>query len=215
MKNEILGLAQELAYDFNRALDQEFIARVKLALIGYRATIIKEQYNKTGIFASSLLESFCVKLVQVSESECCSTGDSKCKVWRSEYKLPDPVRTKDGTNFVFVGNVNATEPYTFIQPEDYINIKKGTRFAKNLKFYTHYNGYIYIFNGGNNQKIRVRYIPDNPEELLDLKSCDGKPCIEEVSVPEDMKRLMKEWFKIEMNGKEVSKSEEIQVDGTK
>jgi hypothetical protein len=214
MNNEIKNLAQELAFDFERSNDKDFVRRIELAIIGFRATIIRQDYNKTGRFADSLIESFCVPLIQVKETECCHTGEENCNIWRSEFKLPTPVRTKDGTNFVFVGNVNNTEAYTNILPEEYISIKKGTRYAKLKKFYASYNQYLYVFNSGNNQKLRVRYVPDNPEELLSLKSCEGKPCIDTIDLNEDMKKIIKDWVKQELRGG-IPRETEIEINGNK
>lgn len=212
MKNEIKSLATEIAFDYSRDLDKDFIRRIELGIIGYRATIIRQDYNKSGKFASSIEEGFCVPMEQVKETDCCGNGDATCYIWRSEFKIPDPVRTKDGSNFNFVGNTNGSDAYTFIQAEEYVQIKKGTRFAKYLKYYTFYNGYIYTFNTGNNGKTRIRYVPDNPEELLELKSCDGIPCITEITLSEDMKKIIKDWVREELSGKPLSNKKDIEID---
>lgn len=213
MVNEFQTLAEEIAYDYGKSLNPEFVRRVKYALIGFRAMIIRQDYAKSGNFSSNLIESFCTTLVQVKETECCSTGDSECKVWRTTIKIPHPVRTKNGSNYVYVGNANGTKPFTYLEPEDWPLIKKGTKFAKLMQYFAHYNNYIYLFNAGNTQKIRIRFVPDNPEDMLGL-SCTENTCEQGVNIPEDMKRIMKMWMREELAGKPLSEGAQIKVDGT-
>ncbi len=212
MANDIRLIAEEIAFDFNKVLDRPYIRRLELAILGYRSTIIRDDYNKTKKYSSSLEDSFCLSMIQVKETECCHQGEDGCLVWRTENKVPAPIRVKDNSSFSFVGNTNSTKAYDFINPEDWPIIKKGTRFAKHGRFYAYYNSYIYTFNV-DNKKISVRGVFDNPEELLTLKDCDNQPCIKDIRIPQDMKRLIKLFVKEELSGKQIPVKQEIPIDG--
>ena len=203
-------IAEEVAFDFGKSEDIPFIRRIEASAIEYRATIIRQDYAKLPVIPSSLEDRFCLPLKSVPSTECCVDNIEDCNVYRTIDQVPIPVRFKDSTDFTFVGDLRGKTAYSYIVPEELDFILNGTRFAKQLAYYTYYNRYIYTFNTPG-KKISVRGVFDNPSELLNLKNCEGKPCITDIKINLDMAKLIKEWIKADLSGKQVTPTTDLKL----
>jgi len=183
-------IAAEIAGTNGKDFDYAFKEMVKSMAIGYRATLLKQEFDKLGKFPSSSEATFTVSTTEVPATECLSE-DVKCTVTRSKYKIPKPIRTNiSSVPFRFVGTANQAVSFIFVKPEEVDLIICGTRFIKNDVLYSYINGYIYTYNhdGG---KITIRDPFADPRELSNISDCDGNTCDQFISIDQDMKKTIK------------------------
>ena len=184
--------AEEITTLMDRQFDHAFNELIKSSIIGYRATILKQEIDKNGRFPRGSEHSLCLPLIRVKPIECCISEDLDCYVARTEDKVPSSVRANFFSDpFMFVGTSNMEKAFTYAKADTVKYTIESSKFLQNSAFYDYFNDYIYTFNyeGG---KLGVRDIFSNPLELLELKNCDGKPCINEVYIEDDMKRMIKQ-----------------------
>lgn len=192
MSVTLVSFRDEIAGDMNKTTDFGFKKRLETKIIGYRATLLKQEFDKNGRYPSGSESEICIPMTQVKETECCSSGDDDCYVMRSTDKVPSPIRKNYNSDpFLFVGTANKEQSFSFIVPEIYESIRKGTRFIKNSSFYAYYNEYVYVFNN-TGDKIAIRDPFSNPLQLLEVKDCSGLPCKKDVYIEDDLKRVVKQ-----------------------
>jgi hypothetical protein len=189
---EIKQFAEEISTLFNKQFDFAFNQLLQSSIIGYRATILKQEFDKNGRFPRGSEESLCLEITSVSATECCVSEDLECEVRRTKYKVPKPIRTNLFSDpFLFVGTSNMERAFTYQRAENVKLVLESSKFLKDRVFYDYFNDYIYVFNyeGG---KVGIRDVFSNPMELLELKDCDGNPCKTDVYIDDDMKRMIKQ-----------------------
>jgi hypothetical protein len=185
-------LAEEISTLLNKQFDYAFNQMLISSIIGYRATILKQEFDKNGRFPRGSEDSLCLKLINVAATECCASEDLECEVRRTEFKVPKSIRTNFFSDpYMFVGTSNMEKAFTYSRSENVKLLLEGTKFMKTGVYYDYFNEYIYVFNyeGG---KLGVRDVFSNPLELLQLKDCDGNPCKTDVGIDDDMKRMVKQ-----------------------
>jgi hypothetical protein len=184
--------AEEIATIFNKQFDEGFNELLKSSIIGYRATILKQEFDKNGRFPRGSEEGLCLPLISVKPVECCVSEDLECEVRRTRDRVPSAVRTNLFADpFMFVGTSNMEKAFGYAKTDSIKYIIDSSKFSQNNAYYDSFNGYIYVFNyeGG---KLGVRDVFSNPLELLELQNCDGEPCLKEVYIDDDMKRMIKQ-----------------------
>ena len=209
---EIKVFAEEIATIFNKQFDLPFLEVLKQSIIGYRATILKQEFDKNGRFPRGSEQKICLKLKKVKAVECCIDEVIECEVSRTIDRVPSGVRTNNmSTPFLFVGSANAEKAFTYAPSYTIKNILEGNKFTKSDTYYDYVDGYIYIFNSAT-QRINVRDVFGNPLELLNLTNCEGKPCLEAVYIDDDMKRLIKQFILEEYRSvRQVPETQEIKL----
>lgn len=146
-------------------------------IITARQTLIRQQYAATKTFPTSALISMCVDLEEVSSTECCEI-DLGCKIVVTAKKIPLPIDVKDEVIFDFVGDVTGMEGYGYLKPSE-IPFIKYRKFSAKLKYYSWINGKILLFNNPAMEKLKIRYVPANPVEVIEFNDCaTGKPCFD-------------------------------------
>ena len=186
--------AEEIATLFNRQFDIPFIEVLKSSIVGYKATILKQEFDKNGRFPRGSEYNLCLPLVRVKPTECCASEDLDCYIARTVNEVPSAVRTNTFTDpFLFVGTSNMEKAFSYARADSVKYIIDSNKFSNDNMYYDYFNRYIYTFNyeGG---KIGVRDVFSNPLELMLLKGCEGKPCIDAVYIEDDMKRLIKQFI---------------------
>lgn len=192
MSITIKEFADEIAGDLNKTTDFAFRKRLESKTLGYRATLLKQEYDKRGRYPSGSENEICISMTSVKETECCLTGDDECYIMRSTQKVPSPIRKNDNSEpFLYVGTANKEESFAYTTPEMYQYIKEGTRFIKNKGYYSYYNGYVYVFNNAGD-KISIRDPFSNPAELLEVLDCSGLPCKTDIYIEDDLRRVVKQ-----------------------
>lgn len=171
-------LAASKAEQWGLGDDYVTIVRLSKHIIGARATIIQRRYDQTKRFPSSLIMTVRdIDFCQVEKAECICLIDGK-KAVRTVNKVPKPLLVKDDTTFTFVGAGNQEESFSYITPED-VQLAQHRRFSSKKIMYTYMNDYIYIINSPAFKEGAMRYVPENPLELLEFGRCDSSDCIED------------------------------------
>jgi hypothetical protein len=213
MESTLETFIAEVATLFNKDFDYAFKKQIESSIIGFRATLLKQEYDKNGRFPTASIDAFCLPLQQAKAIDCCLTDEVDCFVQRTIDKVPAPVRTnRNAIPFLFIGTTNQERSFTFSNPENIANIQEGTRFISKDYFYAYYNDYIYTFNyeGGS---IGIRSVFANRTEVAKLKGCGGNPCIEVVRIEEDMKKTIRQMIIEDFRGIGiVPQDKEIRID---
>lgn len=187
---KISELAQKIADNIDRSWDDMLKERLKSDIVSYRATIIRREHDKTGMFADTLVHEISLDLIKVDANECGAPTD--CNVLRTKFKVPKPVRVKGNSNFQYVGSLNGTRPFGYIKPEE-LGYLQYSRYSNEYGRYTYVNGYIYVFHT-EAKAVKLRYVPSNPFELIDLKDCDGNSCFKDEEIDDDLEAMIKSFI---------------------
>jgi hypothetical protein len=147
---------------------------IKGFIITARQALVRQQYEKTGLFPSNSTASFCQPLELKSSSECCGI-DLSCNLPTTVNQIPVPIEVKDEVNFLFIGELTGIKPFNYIKPSE-IQYVKHRKFSNKEIYYTWINRRIVIINKPSLEKIKLRYIPADPTELSAILDCDNKPC---------------------------------------
>lgn len=171
-------LASSVAIEWGLSDNYVTIHRLKLHIIGARATVIQRRYDQSKRFPQSLVMTVrCTDFKQVERTECICILDGK-KAVRTVNKVPKPLLVKDSTTFEFVGSANLQESFTELLPSE-IQLAEHRRFSLNVIFYSYFDDYLYILNAPSFKEGGLRYVPENPLELLVFGQCDEHECIDD------------------------------------
>lgn len=167
-------LVDIIATEVGKPFDYPTQVMVKKLILSARAKLIRDQYVKTNTYPLSAVVQICIDMKNVNSTECCGL-DLGCSYPTSTQKLPLPIDVKDMLNFSFVGSINGIKPFTYLKPEEiqYIKVRK---FSSKRVYWTWINRYIIVFNLPGLRELKVRYVPADPTELMELSDCAGKPC---------------------------------------
>lgn len=168
-------LRDSIAQDWGQSNNFAVKKRIALGIIASRATIITRRYDQTKILPESLIETVrCIDLVKVEDSEC-SSCNGIISI-RTKHKVPKPLIFKDNTNFNSVYSSNMSDTFSYVKPH-LIQFIKDRHFSANEVFYTYMNNYIYVINANSLKDIGIRYVPENPIDLLNFGRCENSSCI--------------------------------------
>lgn len=207
---------EELQYTiagvFEKETDHVFLEQVKSMILGARAEAIRRHIDKYNNVPSAFLAQInCESTGKFDIAECCDTNIG-CKVVKSTNKIPSSIRTGNvNAPFRFVGSVDNSVAFTYIEPSE-LNYILSDRFVpKHLRFYSYINEHIYIFNG-NSKNFRVRDIFNDPYQVIDLNDCNDTECATLLNIPDDFIVLIKDMVYRELNKTAIiPKKEEITI----
>lgn len=146
-------------------------------IITARQTLIRQQYTATKTFPTSAMISMCVDLIEVNSVECCEI-DLGCKLVVTAKKIPLPIDVKDEVIFDFVGDIIGMNGFGYLKPSE-VPFIRYRKFSSGLKYYTWINQKIVLFNAPALEKLKIRYVPANPVEVIEFSDCStGKPCFD-------------------------------------
>lgn len=186
----LTDLAQQIAGNYGKWKDTEFIRRCEDLIISSRAELIRQYVDKYRVTPNNVLQQInCLDTTQVEISECCSV-DLGCTVTRSLIKIPKPIRIRSrNSNFKYVGTIDSKTTYSYMTPEE-MEFLSSERFLRKTAVYTYVNGYLYIY-GDNPQHIRVQGVFGDPREVEELNNCGDEGCAEEIDIDVDMAHNIK------------------------
>lgn len=164
------------------------IELVKFNIKHYRAMLIRRDYARNGVVSKTLEQDLgCIPLVRVDASKCCGL-DSGCPVYRTDMKMPKPVRFNLQDAFTFIGKPNGTSAIPRVEPYmvDYLMYDKYT---KDKSRYYVIDEYIYVYNPNGLENINVRGVFEDPQEVHNFNTCTSGTCYDDQSdypLPSDM-----------------------------
>lgn len=171
----LLAYTESIAKKLGKEDDYGTKEIIKFDILAAFATLIKREYDKTGIYNMSLVKTLkCVPLIKVDVNHC---GEEVIEgmVLRSKNKLPKPLIVKDGTLFIsittpIIGAKRRT--ITVIAPEEVEDIKYK-RFTSKQVYATSENDYLYIYGNVALPSVSVRLLPDNPFDVDEFLSTNA------------------------------------------
>jgi len=168
-------IAEILAERQGRQLDVPFKKLLEELIVIHTARILTNAIQKNPAQKKFYAQSIIVEVEEVDKDDCEEVAECPCEnVLRSKNKLPNPL---NGVNiFDYVGSIGGATAYgwTTFAAEQYLSTSTVTG---RLPRYTWLNGYIYIFNEKNAEKIRVEDVFPDRRKLANFK------CSTEESAP--------------------------------
>lgn len=184
--NEIVSLiADRVGQAFNVPLQEE----LKIIVNYKRADWIQKIVDKHPEQRKYFLKDLSIELEQVDETEC--PVESDCTVLRTTLKIPKPVRSTYAL-FDYVGDVDKTDGYRYVMPEQLRYITKYSKYTKDRPSYFYVNGYVYIYNEPDLEYINIRGLWPDQRELHELK-CGDELCYtddDQYDIPDDIINTM-------------------------
>jgi hypothetical protein len=169
--------------DENISLDQ-----IKFNIQHYRAMLIRRDYARNGVVSKTLEQDLgCIPLVKVDANKCCDLN-SDCPVYRTNVKMPKPVRFNLQDAFTFIGKPNGTSAIPRVEPYmvDYLVYDK---YNKDKSRYYVIDEYIYVYNPNGLENVNVRGVFEDPREVHNFNTCTSGNCFDPQSdypLPADM-----------------------------
>lgn len=166
-----------LAAEVQKPFDYAIQKIANELIIANRATLIRQQYEKTSIFPNSAVVQTCIPVELVNSVDCCSV-DLGCKILSSSV-LPVPIDVKDKRLFDYVGGLDWANAFTYVNPYE-VQFIKNRKYSSHKIFYTWLNKRLSFYSIHPEmlkgiEKIGIRYVPYNPLDLASLRCADA-PC---------------------------------------
>jgi len=206
--------ADSIADNEGRNFDYPFKERIKYSSKAIFSMLVRREIDQRGYLPDSLIKTIdCIPTVDESPTIC--KAPMACQVKRTKNKIPVPIRTKIASDFIYVGSTSGTLAYNYINPARLAYLTYS-RFTAHIPYYTYLNGYIYIINAIP-EMISVRFVPENLEDLSNLKDVDGKALFDvdtDSYFPADMVPIIKQFIYEELRIAKPEVEEEVKIDDT-
>lgn len=208
--NEISYL---IAGRLNKTTDYVIINEIAQLVIGWRATLIRQDVQKNMINAQ-YAQSIVLPLVNVDSIDN-SLISSYVAIKKTVNKIPTSIRLDIDSPYLFVGEPTFNKGFGFIQQMQ-VGFIKNRKFSRNNVYYTIRNQYLYLYYSCelNLEYVGIQSIFENPRELaeLDVNAC----CIDYMEqafyLPLDMQNtIVTEIVKILDNT--INSKNEVKIDG--
>ena len=176
----------EMAYNLlnlmrgGRSSNDEHISlsQIKFNIKHYRAMFIRRDYARNNYVSKTIEQDLgCIDLEKVDASKCCDLPPT-CPVYRTTRKMPKTVRFNFTDAFTFIGKPNGTGTIPRIEPYE-VEWLEYDKYTKGHSKYYVIDEYIYIYNPKGLEKINVRGVFEDPEEVFNFKDCDTGPCYDD------------------------------------
>jgi hypothetical protein len=175
-------------HDEHISLDQ-----IKFNIKHYRSVFIRRDYVKNGFSSRHTEQNLgCIDLERVDATHCCNLP-SECVVYRSVKKIPKTIRYNFEEAITYVGDITGTSTIPLVNSNaiQFLPYDKYTN--KKYKAYM-IGSYIYIYNANGIEKINVRGVFENPEDVANFDECAEGGCyskdVSDFPLPMDMLNLI-------------------------
>ena len=148
------------------------LSQIKFNVQHYRAMFIRRDYARNGVVSKTLEQDLgCIPLVRVDASKCCNLS-SDTPVYRTNVKMPKPVRFNLQDAFTFVGKPDGMGAIPKVEPYmvEYLGYDKYT--CDKPKYYM-IDEYIYVYSPNGMENINVRGVFEDPREVHNFNTCEG------------------------------------------
>ncbi len=175
--NTLKYLVDSIADTLGKPNDYVFKEKLKGIILGSRATLIRQEYTKTGEFPNyAIFEMQNVEIESTKEDICGFT--LKCPVYRTKLEIPKPIYIKNQHPFKAVYALDRHGNIGYIEPEE-IELFSHLKFSGSMPRYTYINNRVYLFNSSA-EAINILNPADNIIALKEF-SCKGESCFDEES----------------------------------
>lgn len=185
----------ELAYNIlnllraGRTSNDEHISlsQIKFNIKHYRAMFIRRDFARNGLITRHLEQDLgCLEMIKVDASKCCDL-QIDCPIYRSKLPIPRTVRLNFREAITYTGAVNGTQRIPMVEPYE-VDYLQYDKFTKNNPKVFMIEDYMYLYNPSGIEKLNVRGIFEDPEELSKY-GCGTGSCYDSSSpypLPADM-----------------------------
>lgn len=177
--------SEEIAYDilFNlegtsRSSDDSEIEleQIYFKMDTTRAMLIRQDQAKGRSLSDNIVQTIsCLEVEQVSASECCGIT-SECTILRTKLRIPRPIELYQKDLITRVSGVNIVSPSWTNIPYSKLEYSGVSKWTKNSTKWFLKDGYIYIINPPQVQKISVTGVFENPSDLANYQNCASQAC---------------------------------------
>jgi len=148
------------------------VSQIKFNIQHYRAMFIRRDYARNGVVSKTLEQDLgCIPLVKVDGSRCCNLP-SDCPVFRTNVKMPKPVRFNLQDAFTFIGKPDGTGAIPKVEPY-MVEFLLYDKYTSDKPKYYMIDEYIYVYNPNGMEYINVRGVFEDPREVHNFNTCDG------------------------------------------
>ena len=198
---EIKKVVDGIAGIFEKKYDHVFKQEIRDLVIIARAEAMRQHMDKHNVIPASFVSQInSLKIKKVSASEC-SLSEDLCTVYRTELKIPKPIRLKNQPiSFTYVGPIDNHYPFGYLPDPSDILFRLKDKFAKRSQYYTYLNEYIYLLNTEDVDKIKIRGPFSDLDTIGKLNNCNGNNCDGLFEIADDILVLVKNFVYNELRG---------------
>ena len=206
------GIVENIAFVFGEQFNDTLKASIADSVITNRALLIRRDLERNSVSPQHYLDSFCVEMELVDNSECPGVKVGK-KILRSKQDIPKALRMKSygRTNFKYVGSIDRIVPFTYATPEE-IPYVSELPFQNYNIYYGLYNNRLYVFNVYKNCKVFMEGVLEDPRTIKDCNNPTLLPDEVEFACPADLLVGSKEMIKREYLPNAVKDGNEVNID---
>lgn len=164
----IQEIAEIKAHDWGFPFNHMLIEKLKMLVLPYMATIIQRRYDQTHKFPTSLIHT--IKCVDLVVDKC--SGINGVQLKRTEIQIPSPLITKADSSFIYVGEMNYTKSFSRETPESIFALQYR-KFSGKDPYYFYDDKYIWVGNVSHLKHVAIRFVPNNPYEVIKLKNAEA------------------------------------------
>lgn len=157
------------------------LSQVKFAVKYWRAKLIRQDMernaNQTELFEQDL-GTVEVGTLDAAES---STATAGVTVWRTNNRIPAPIRLKSKVALTHVGPPNKIDENYPVLTDARVPWQKYNKYTALRPFVVFRDGYVYVHNVNNPAKINIRGVFEDPEEVHNFTRTNGLTLYDENS----------------------------------
>lgn len=157
-------IAYSIADPLGKTKDVDFLARIKSRIKDKRAMLIRRDTEKNN--SSKAFEQYITIPMEIADYGFSNNIITGKKFLKSVNKVPSAVRLNDIEDFLWVGDVHFTLPYSFIEIEHWA-LTKYNKFTSNTIKYGRLNDYLILMNNCKLKKVGLKFNFENPEEAAE------------------------------------------------
>lgn len=161
----------------DEAVDERYI---RTLIHNQRELWIRNEASKNRTIPESIIQDLgCVDIEPAPAVECCDYS-SACKIMRTKVKIPRPITLNNRMAITYVGPLDPNgRPFIMLSQNDIKYFGNG-RFSSLGIAVDYRNEYLYLMSKNPTlplmEKISVRLIAVNPEDVAYFTHCTGNPC---------------------------------------
>ena len=158
--------------------DHISLDQIKFNIKHYRAMFIRRDFAKNGFTSRHIEQDLgCISVEPTDASDCCRLP-SHCIVYRSIKPLPKTIRYNFEEAITYVGDITGmgTIPMVNSNTIQWLPFDKYTK--DKMKAYM-INDYLYIYNADGLEKVSVRGVFEDPQDVSEFNECAAGGCYDD------------------------------------
>lgn len=149
---------------------------IKFLILNNRVNLIKMDLQKGRSISDNITQILpCVNVIKADNSECCEIS-TNCNLLRTESKIPRPLELGQKDIFTRISGVDRTGIGFSIISYARASVAGTSKWTRNTPKAFFQNGYIYLMNPPNINKISVNSVFQDPTEAAAFSTCSGTLC---------------------------------------